>query len=83
MFGKHNFQFLQFYFVKFCKILIYTAIAYTYIVSASFDLGVQSMLIFIPERWVSNQQYVKYHTWRKNLKLLIELNRIILFELLY
>jgi len=36
-------------------ITYYCGYVITYIISASFDLGVQSMLIFIPERWVSNQ----------------------------
>jgi len=40
--------------VFFTFILVITVVT-TYIISSSFDLGVQSMLIFIPERWVSNQ----------------------------
>lgn len=36
--------------------------AFTDIICASFNLLIESMLVFIPEGWVSNQQDVENHT---------------------
>lgn len=41
----------------------YNKMKVTNIISSSFDLLIESMLIFIPERRISNQQNVKNHTY--------------------
>lgn len=36
----------------------------TYIVGTRFDLSIESVLVFVPERWVADQQNVQYDAWQ-------------------